>query len=161
MVQNSIESKIRCLQKAAKILRKNILTFKKESKTIFSGSIDHDKKSIPPVLVTFLEQLTPEESGLTQCRNVGIENDVCTYAKIFSYCITSDTQVNHNLKLEETCFYSTDATLQQIGVSNIYILEVKRNKHTINLLHDYMLSVPDEQILRLEIGIANTILEQT
>ena len=86
MAQSSSESEIRCLGKVAKILSKNILAFKNESKIIFSSAINHDKKSMLPALVTFSRRLTSEARNLTECHNVGLK---ITYAQlpIFSYVV--------------------------------------------------------------------------
>ena len=52
-----------------------------------TGSVNHEKKEIPPVLRTFLKQPTVGKRGLTEPRNIGIENEDCIIANTMLYRI--------------------------------------------------------------------------
>ena len=94
---------------------------------------------------------------MTECPNLGIENDVYAVPSIFLYCTTSERLVNQNPKLEGSRFYSTDATLVCIGV-RIAIHEAIKIR---TLLTFYMIISHQFFTNKFCLGIANAIVEKT
>ena len=129
-------SDMRCIFKAANIVRKSILNFRKDKPPI-TNDLFSPAEGIPPELFSFIKWVCTgskrEISQLGEHRRCSLEKEITSCISNIMYITKSDRQINH--KSDRDFRTPTINENKMVIKTTLQIRHCSRSKKIVNALH--------------------------
>ena len=148
-------SDMRCIFKAANIVRKSILNFR-EGKP----PITNDAEDVPPELFSFIKWVCTgskrEISQLGEHRRCSLEKEITSCISNIMYITKSDWQINH--KSDQDFRTPTINENKMVIKTTLQIRHCCRSKKIVNALHANGVTMSNNRALQIETALANSVI---